>query len=80
MKTLSMDVMGFVSSSLMFSRSLKYCSTVLLLNLLLAVAVATASLMLSMVIAVRFLRCTNVASNSFVWNFGNMMLESQDHS
>jgi hypothetical protein len=45
---LSTDVIGLVPSSLIFSRSLNYCSTVLLLLLLLGNTVATTSLMLSM--------------------------------
>ncbi len=64
--TLSMDVMGLFLLSLIFSRSLKYCSTVLFPLLLLAIAVATAALMLSIEIAVILLRCISVALNSLV--------------
>ena len=63
MITLSTDVTGIDSLNLMFSRSLKYSSAVLLALLLLATAVATAALMLSMDVVVKFLRWTSVASN-----------------
>jgi hypothetical protein len=80
MKTLSANVIAFVSLVLMFLKSLKYSSTILLSLLLLANAVATAAFILSIEIVVKFLRWTRVASNAEVCYLGNRTLESHAHA